>query len=57
MFVIEITEYDYFIGTRGSRMTFKDRDEAEAKYQKEKSKDFDYGDHYRTTRMHETKES
>lgn len=32
-------------------------EEAEKKFVKEKSKDFDYGDHYRTTKMFEIKES
>lgn len=56
MFVIQIQVYDYFAGTKIRDIEISDPDEAKVRYDSEKKKDFDYGDHYRQTRMFEIKD-
>lgn len=51
MFIIEIHEYDCLTGNVIRQINFDDEREARRRYEKEKKKDFDYGDHYRTTKM------
>ena len=51
MFIIEIHEYDCLTGNVTRQIHFDDEKEARRRYEKEKKKDFDYGDHYRTTKM------
>ena len=51
MFIIEIHEYDCLTGNVIRQINFDDEREARRQYEKEKKKDFDYGDHYRTTTM------
>ena len=57
MWVVEIHTYDYFTGNKTEQHKFYCREDAENRYVKEKSHDFDYGDHYRETRMFEAKGS
>ena len=51
MWVVEIQEYDYFTGNRIDQYVYECEEEAEKRYTKEKSRDFDYGDHYRKTTL------
>lgn len=53
MFVVDIHEYDYFTGNKNEQRVFDDRQSAMEVYSKERSKDFDYGDHYRKTTIFE----
>lgn len=55
MFTIEIYEYDRLTGNTIRQIRFDDEKEARRRYEKEKKKDFDYGDHYRTTTMFTSK--
>lgn len=57
MWVVEIHEYDYFTGNKTEQHKFICKEEAEKKYVEAKSHDFDYGDHYRTTKMFQIGES
>lgn len=57
MWVVNIHEYDYFTGNKTEQHKFESKEEAEKKYDKEKSHDFDYGDHYRETSIFETRGS
>ena len=57
MFIVHIHEYDYFTGNSDKEYAFETKEDAEEKYSKERNKDFDYGDHYRKTSIHESEES
>jgi hypothetical protein len=53
MFIVDIHEYDYFTGNQNKQKIFEDKETAMNVYSQEKSKDFDYGDHYRKTTIFE----
>lgn len=55
MWVVDIHTYDYFTGNKTEQYKYDCEEEAEKRYVKEKSRDFDYGDHYRTTKMFEVR--
>ena len=57
MWVVDVHEYDYFTGNKTEQFKYDSEEEAEKRYVKEKSRDFDYGDHYRETKMFEIRES
>lgn len=57
MWVIEIHEYDYFTGNKTKQYAYHCKEDAENRLVREELKDFDYGDHYRTTKMFEVKGS
>lgn len=57
MWIVDIHTYDYFTGNKTEQYKFDCKEEAEKKYVEKKSHDFDYGDHYRETKMFEVEES
>lgn len=54
MWIVNVHEYDYFTGNNIKQHRFENRKDAEEKYEQERTKDFDYGDHYRKTTIFKT---
>ena len=57
MFIVEIHEYDCLTGNTYKQEEYHDRDTAEAVYETQRIYDFDYGNHYRKTRLFERGET
>lgn len=53
MWVVDIHTYDYFTGNKTEQYKYDSEEEAVKRFIREKPKDFDYGNHYRTTKMFE----
>jgi hypothetical protein len=57
MYIVETHEYDQLTGNNYEQVKFHDYDSAEDYFEAQRSKDFDYGNHYRKTTMFEVGES
>lgn len=53
MYIVEVHEYDVLTGNDYVDYEYEDRDTAEAAFEAQRTKDFDYGDHYRETKLFE----
>lgn len=57
MWIVEIHEYDQLTGNNYEQVRFRDYDSAEDYFEAERTYDFDYGNHYRKTRLFESREA
>ena len=57
MWIVEVHECDQLTGNDYNQVRFNDYDSAEDYFEAERTKDFDYGNHYRTTRLFESQEA